>query len=199
MKISTVNTGNNTSIMASKKSTAKAGQSTFVDDAKNFMDKNTPSFVKKLIPEEFLRFNNNRNMLNKASVDASYANLPKKNGKVDLKRVNDCRKKAIDFITKKNKEAYDIQIKDISIFASIARTIYLPSVRCPDHLGFEIYEGDKLIGFTSQNLFIDETKYEEDYVPRYKIIAYDRFLMSSKPSQYKSSEDDSVLYGVGNI
>ena len=107
MKISTVSTGNNTSIKTSKKSTAKACQSTFVDDAKNFMDKNTPSFVKKLIPEEFLRFNNNRNMLNKASVGASYANLPKKNGKVDLKRVNDCRKKAIDFITKKNKEAYD--------------------------------------------------------------------------------------------
>ena len=98
-----------------------------------------------------------------------------------------------------NKDAYNLQIEDVSNFGSYARVIYLPSVRCPDHLGFEIYEGDKLIGFTSQNLFTDETRYEEDYVPRYKIIGYDRFLMSSKPSQYKSSEEDSILYGVGNI
>ena len=69
-----------------------------------------------------------------------------------------------------NKDAYNLQIEDVSNFGSYARVIYLPSVRCPDHLGFEIYEGDKLIGFTSQNLFTDETRYEEDYVPRYKIL-----------------------------
>ena len=98
-----------------------------------------------------------------------------------------------------DKEAYDLQIKDIDNYGRAGRIIYLPEVNCPGHLGFEIYESDRLIGFTHQNLYVDETKYEEEYVPKYKIIGYDRLLYSSNPSKYRSSEDDSILYGVGNI
>jgi hypothetical protein len=65
-------------------------------------------------------------------------------------------------------------------------SIELPSVRCPGHLGFEIYEGDKLIGFTYDREFIDTNNYENDYVPKYSIIAYDRLLMTSKPSESRS-------------
>ena len=62
----------------------------------------------------------------------------------------------------------------------------LPNVRCPGHLGFEIYENDKLIGFTYDREFVDETVYEYDYIPKYNIVAYDRLLIPSNPSEYKS-------------
>lgn len=84
-----------------------------------------------------------------------------------------------------DEDEYDIQIEDIS-GDNGGYVIELPNVRCHGHLGFEIYEGDNLIGFTYEREFTDETVYEDDYVPKYNIIAYDRFLIPSKRSKNKS-------------
>ena len=84
-----------------------------------------------------------------------------------------------------DQEEYDIQIERVS-GSNGEYSIELPSVRCPGHLGFEIYEGDKLIGFTYDREFIDTNNYENDYVPKYSIIAYDRLLITSKPSESRS-------------
>ena len=62
----------------------------------------------------------------------------------------------------------------------------LPDTGCPDHLGFEIYETYKLIGFTYDHTFTDETKYDADYLPKYRIKAFDRKLETSRISNYRS-------------
>ena len=98
-----------------------------------------------------------------------------------------------------DQDEYDIKIKDIVKVGSSVRVINIENVKCPGHLGFEIYESDKLIGFTFSDYYSDENEYEEDYVPKYKVIAYDRLLFASKPSPYMSSENDEFLFGVGNI
>ena len=96
-----------------------------------------------------------------------------------------------------NQDEYDIKIESITHTGRTARLIQLGNVKCPGHLGFEIYERDKLIGFTHKTYYIDETEYEDDYIPKYKAIAYDRLLYASKSSPYESCEDDVLLYGVG--
>ena len=84
-----------------------------------------------------------------------------------------------------DKEEYDIQIERVS-GDNGEYVLRLPNVRCPGHLGFEIYENDKLIGFTYDREYTDKTIYEDDYSPEYYIIAYDRLLIPSEPSDVKS-------------
>ena len=86
----------------------------------------------------------------------------------------------------KDKNEYNIQITKITKSSTNQYTLTLPSVKCPGHLGFEIYESNTIIGFTHGNTFTDTNPYESGYVPKYKIIAYDRLLESSNPSEYKS-------------
>ena len=97
-----------------------------------------------------------------------------------------------------NPEEYDIEITDIHDYGVAGVLITLAEVKCPGHLGFEIYETERLIGFTNSENFVDNNEYDEEYVPKYKVIAYDRLLFASKPSAYKSLEDKVFLYGVGN-
>ena len=80
---------------------------------------------------------------------------------------------------------YDIQIERVTVYDD-EYLIELPNVRCPGHLGFEIYENDKLIGFTYEREYVDYTVYETNYLPKYHIIAYDRLLIPSEPSRIKS-------------
>ena len=61
----------------------------------------------------------------------------------------------------------------------------MPYIDCKGLLGFEIYEHDKLIDFTYKSFYLDENKYEENYIPKYHIIAFDRNLDQSLPSEYK--------------
>ena len=58
--------------------------------------------------------------------------------------------------------------------------ISFPIVNCIGHLGFEIYENDILIGFSHKSYYYDRTDYPENYIPQYKIIAYDRLLNHSR-------------------
>ena len=91
---------------------------------------------------------------------------------------------------------YEIEIKDFTDYGIAGLLIELKEVKCPGHLGFEIYERDKLIGFTHNSYFIDENKYEDYYIRKYKIIAYDRLLFPSKPSLYMSPDEEDFLLGL---
>ena len=83
-----------------------------------------------------------------------------------------------------DKEEYNIQIESV-VGTNGDYTLNLPNVRCLGHLGFEIYQNDTLIAFTYDREYTDKTIYDDSYVPKYNIIAYDRYLIPSKPSEYK--------------
>ena len=91
-----------------------------------------------------------------------------------------------------NQTKYNIQIVKV-IKQGTKYRITLPQTTCTDHLGFEIYETNTLIGFTYENTYIDETTYKTGYTPKYKIIAYDRQLYYSKASTYKSYTNNVAL------
>ena len=58
----------------------------------------------------------------------------------------------------------------------------------PRAFRYEIYENNTLIAFTYNNEYTDTTVYEDDYVPKYSIMAYDRYLITSEISESKSPE-----------
>ena len=91
-----------------------------------------------------------------------------------------------------DKTKYNVQISKV-IKQENKYQIIISKTECPYHLGFEVYETNKLIGFTYQNIYIDEAKYKTGYTPKYKIIAYDRALYYSKESDYKSAPSSSAL------
>ena len=84
----------------------------------------------------------------------------------------------------KDKSEYNVQITSV-VKSGNNYKLTLPNIKCPGHLGFEIYENNKIIAFTHGTTYIDTNTYT--YVPKYKIIAYDRLLETSNPSSYKSS------------
>lgn len=87
-----------------------------------------------------------------------------------------------------DKNKYDIQIVSVVSYPyskQLRYNITLPYIDCKGLLGFEIYEHDKLIDFTYKSFYLDENKYEENYIPKYHIIAFDRNLDQSLPSEYK--------------
>ena len=88
---------------------------------------------------------------------------------------------------------YDVQITTITKKGTNEYLLTLPKISCAAHLGFEIYEGNDLIGFTHENTYSDKTIYKSGYTPKYKIIAYDRLLQYSKPSNFKSPNSNSSL------
>ena len=63
--------------------------------------------------------------------------------------------------------------------------ISLPFIDCIGHLGFEIIENKTVIGFTQNLYYIDKIKYPNDYIPMYKIIAYDRLLNYKESNLFK--------------
>ena len=79
-----------------------------VDNAKEFLNKSTPKFVFNIVPKDYLRFNNNSNMLNQSDIMKAYNDLPKsKDGKLDTARIAAARNTAVDYIKSKNNEACD--------------------------------------------------------------------------------------------
>ena len=92
-----------------------------------------------------------------------------------------------------DQSVYDIQIKNVFYINTTRTILLLPEVNCEGHLGFEIYEHDKLIGFTYDSSFIDTNTYSSDYVHEYKIIAIDRKLKESKSSDIKYRELDAQV------
>lgn len=85
---------------------ASSGAVNGVDKTKEFLNKCTPKFVYNIVPQDFLKFNDNRSMLNNGSVNSAYSNLPRqKDGTVDRKRVAAARDVAVNYITQKNNAA----------------------------------------------------------------------------------------------
>ena len=97
-----------------------------------------------------------------------------------------------------DKDEYDIQITKITNPAANEYKLTLPNVKCPGHLGFEIYESDNVIGFTYEFSYTDKTVYESGYIPKYKIIAYDRLLDTSNESKYVSFKSTMALKQINN-
>ena len=124
-----------------------------------------------------------QNLLNQDILEGRIEKNPKKFWYLDNKQyafMDD-----IGFGCYEDKDEYDIQIVNVS-GDNGEYVLSLPNVKCPGHLGFEIYENDKLIGFTYDREFTDNNVYEDGYSPNYNIIAYDRLLIPSKPSDNKS-------------
>ena len=86
----------------------------------------------------------------------------------------------------KDKSEFNIQITKITNPKENQYVLTLGSIKCPGFLGYEIYESDKIIGFTFNNTFTDYTIYKRGYMPKYKVVGYDRLLETSNPSPYKS-------------
>ena len=66
------------------------------------------------------------------------------------------------------------------------------------HLGFEVLENGKVIGFTYDNAFTDTKKYDSNYTPSYKVVAYDRDLNPSATSESKSLSVQSDTCKLNN-
>ena len=124
-----------------------------------------------------------QNLMNQDILEGRIEKNPKKFWYLDNKQYNFMDD--IGMGCYEDKEEYDIQIERVS-GDNGEYVLRLPNVRCPGHLGFEIYENDKLIGFTYDREYTDKNIYEDDYSPEYYIIAYDRLLFPSEPSEVKS-------------
>ena len=145
-----------------------------------------------------LSFSNGQSIFDESKTNSEYKSLMQK--AINDKIVDTKTKKKYWYIDYKeynymndiglgcyqDKEEYNIQIVQITNPSKNKYTLSLPKVKCPGHLGFEIYESDKLIGFTYEYTYTDETVYSSGYTPKYKIIAYDRLLDTSNESEYKS-------------
>ena len=87
----------------------------------------------------------------------------------------------------KNGNEYDVQIVRVTE-VNEGYKIILPQIDCPGYFGFEIYCNDALIDFTYEYSYIYTT---QKYVnPKFNIIAYDRYLYASKPSEYVSPKSN---------
>ena len=103
---------------------------------------------------------------------------------LDLKEYLFIKQKGIGCF--EDKSEFNIQITKVTNPKENQYVLTLPSIKCPGFLGFEVYESDKIIGFTFNNTFTDYTIYKSGYKPKYKVIGYDRLLETSNPSSYKS-------------
>ena len=98
-----------------------------------------------------------------------------------------------------NKNAYDVQIKNVFYINTTRTILLLPEISCEGHLGFEIYEHDKLIGFTYGTSFVDTNTYSSDYAHEYKIVAIDRKLIASKESDVRVREVDAQVCSFNSV
>ena len=154
-----------------------------------------------------LTFNNGEIVFNENNVSTTYKNLMEKaksNGLIDKNArtmkywyLNDTR---YDYVINnrifecyRDINNYDVQIVDV-IKESDGYKIVLPKMECPAHLGFEIIESNKVIGFTYDNYFKDTNNYKTGYNPQYTIVAYDQLLLPSKESNYKSAKTNLLHF-----
>ncbi len=72
-----------------------------------------------------------------------------------------------------------------------------PKSSNPAHLGYEVWEGSNLVGFTYTNVFVDSSNYS--YSPNYSIIAFDRGLNESKRSATKSATSQQDVCKLNDV
>ena len=98
-----------------------------------------------------------------------------------------------------NNKEYQVEIENVFYINKTRCVILLPKINCQGHLGFEIYQKDKLIGFTYDTIYIDNNEYEDNYERAYKIIAYDRKLNTSQESKVKTRKINSNICSCNSI
>jgi hypothetical protein len=77
----------------------------------------------------------------------------------------------------KDKNIYELKEVNITRVNDYKNyNISFPYVDCLGHLGFEIIENGTVIGFTDERYYIDKNEYPKNYIPKYRILAYDRLL-----------------------
>ena len=64
MKVDALSTMKSGNAIASSQQTNTSNKTTAVDNVYGYLNENTPNWASNLIPEDYLRLNNNRNMLN---------------------------------------------------------------------------------------------------------------------------------------
>lgn len=67
------------------------------------------------------------------------------------------------------------------------------------HLGYEICENGKVIGFTTSATYFDDTAYAAGYVPRYQIRAYDQKLNATAPSEVWQFTKVTPVAQIGSV
>ena len=146
-----------------------------------------------------LTFNKGENIFSESKTSAEYKRImqsAKTKGLIDPKAPKKkywyLDLKEYPFITQKgigcfeDKSLFNIQITKVTNPKENQYALTMASIKCPGFLGFEVYENDKIIGFTFNNTFTDFNIYQSGYKPKYKVIGYDRLLETSNPSPYKS-------------
>lgn len=66
------------------------------------------------------------------------------------------------------------------------------------HLGYEIIENGRVIGFTATSTYLDKTAYAEGYTPRYQIRAYDQRLNATAASDVWQFESGKAAARIGS-
>ena len=151
-----------------------------------------------------LTFNKGITVFNENNVSSTYKNLMKKAESDGLIDKNEIKKKfwylndkAYEFnlfnYCYSDKTKYNVQIINV-IKESDGYKIVLPEINCEGHLGFEIIESNKIIGFTYENYYKDTNSYKTGYNPQYKIIAYDYRLYASNESNIKSAKSNLLKF-----
>lgn len=65
------------------------------------------------------------------------------------------------------------------------------------HLGYEIIESGKVIGFTTISTYLDQTVYADGYTPRYQVRAYDQKLNATATSEVWQFDAQSAVAQTG--
>ena len=154
-----------------------------------------------------LTFNYGETVFNDNNVSTTYKNLMEK-AKADGLIDKNARKikywyledSRYDYIINnrifecyRDNNKYVVQIVNV-IKESDGYKIVLPKMDCPAHLGFEILESNKIIGFTYENYFKDKNYYNTGYIPQYSIIAYDQLLFPSNKSSTKNAKTNLLHF-----
>ena len=146
-----------------------------------------------------LTFDNGISIFSESKSSADYKRMMKNAKKIGMIDPKAPKKKywyldlkEYPYITQKylgcfeDKSEFNIEITKVTNPKKNQYVLTLSSIKCPGFLGYEIYENDKIIGFTFNNTYIDYTTYKSGYKPKYKVVGYDRLLEASNPSPYKS-------------
>lgn len=66
------------------------------------------------------------------------------------------------------------------------------------HLGYEIIENGKVIGFTTSSTYFDDTAYADGYTPRYQVRAYDQHLNATAASEVWQPDSQNAVARTGD-
>lgn len=84
-------------------------------------------------------------------------------------------------------------------------SIFINHTNNPNHLGYEIWQGDEIdgfkqIGFSCSNAFTDTTTYQDGYTPTYKVVAVDNtFACSNLSASMQPQTSSQAVCKIGDV